>query len=285
MSEHYTDLFSTTVSNSGSGYTAGSGSLHVASTTGLTASCTVVVMTAALPSTVKALLHVTSVTSGTVLAVTSEGTDNNAVDGDFVYQVLSSRAIDAIKTDILASVPASGALVLLEQHTASSSATLDFTSCITSTYDEYQIEIVNIVPATNSVNLYMRMATDGGSTYDTTSGHYLWEGVSWRAGAGTNVSGSITDGQINITSLNGLTIGNDSKWGVMGSFKYYSPLSTSVYKQLLGQIGNIYTDNTLYINGQVHGEYISLTATNAFRFLMSSGNIASGTIRCYGIAK
>ena len=34
-----------------------------------------------------------------------------------------------------------GALVLLEQHTASSSATLDFTTCITSTYDEYVIEM------------------------------------------------------------------------------------------------------------------------------------------------
>src|SRR6185503_12648476 len=64
-------------------------------------------------------------------------------------------------------VPAgSSGLVLLEQHTASSSATLDFTS-ISGTYDEYEIHFVNIVPATNNVSFQMRMGTGAGPTYDS----------------------------------------------------------------------------------------------------------------------
>ena len=46
-----------------------------------------------------------------------------------------------------------------------------------------------------------------------------------------------------------------------------------------------------YVSGPIRvmiefgGQYNSLTAVNAFRFVMSTGDIASGTVRVYGLAK
>jgi len=278
MSEHYTDLFSTTVSNSGSGYTAGSGSLHVTSTTGLTASCTVVIMTQALPSTVKALLHVTSVTSGTVLAVTSEGTDNNALDGDFVYAVISSRAIDAIKADILASVPANGP-VLLEAHTASSSSTLDFTTFYSSTYDDYEFRMLDIIPATNNVNLLLTYSTNGGSSYSATG--YTWANSQYGTSADYSSQGSNSD-----TSIRLGIVSTASNTAAGGGFSYVirfvNPGGTTNNKSVYWT-GRVFDSNGFYYASYGTGNWGTTTAVNAVRFAFSSGNIATGVIRCYGI--
>jgi hypothetical protein len=61
---------------------------------------------------------------------------------------VSNNALQNI-TVVPASVP-SGALVLLSTQTASSSASLSFTSGIDSTYDSYVFKFINIHPATNA---------------------------------------------------------------------------------------------------------------------------------------
>jgi hypothetical protein len=58
---------------------------------------------------------------------------------------VSNNALQNI-TAVPASVP-SGALVLLSTQTASSSASLSFTSGIDSTYDSYVFKFINIHPA------------------------------------------------------------------------------------------------------------------------------------------
>ncbi len=175
-------------------------------------------------------------------------------------------------------------LVLLEQHTASSSATLNFTTCISSTYDEYEIEVLNVIPASGSTNLLMRMGTGGGPTYDSTSGHYFWDGLSWRATSNT-FNGGGSDTSLNLTALNGLSTGTDSKYGVIATLRLYSPGSTAFYKEVLGKVRIIYNDNATVVMGEFGGRYQQTTAVTAFQFLFDTGSIASGIIRCYGLAK
>lgn len=188
-------------------------------------------------------------------------------------------------------VPAAGsagALVLLESHTAATSATLDFATrnaagqsgaTIQSDYDEYQIEIVGLRPATNSVSLWMRVSTDGGSTYDTTA---IYSYADYRfISSGSAPGGAVTQAQFQVT--NGTdTVANTATAGVNGSLKLFNPLSTVVYKYLRGSLEYVSTnlEGTIWVGG-----YASTTAINAFRFLFSSGNIALGTIRVYGVAK
>lgn len=180
---------------------------------------------------------------------------------------------------------ASGALVLLEQHSASASATLDFTTCITSAYDSYIFDIISLVPATNGAALYFRCSTDGGATYDATAAHYSWMITLGVGDAGpTNVAlASTSDTQIKIHD----NVSSAAKLSLSGSVRLYNPLSTSLYKLVTASMNP--TDQTRTTNSlisMVGGKYlVDASAVNAIRFLFSAGNITSGTIRCYGMAK
>ena len=62
----------------------------------------------------------------------------------------------------------SGKLTLISSATASSSSSVEFTSGIDATYDEYQIWYLDINPSTNNVYWEIQFSTDGGSSYGVT---------------------------------------------------------------------------------------------------------------------
>lgn len=176
----------------------------------------------------------------------------------------------------------SGALVLLEQHTASASSSLDFTTAITSTYDEYLIELVDILPATNGSTLRMLASTNGGSSYDTGT-NYATAYNRWSK-TGQSQAGAASDSNIDLGG--GLGLSNDStEQGFVGSVRLYNPLGTSGWKKVRGQSTWWYSGTPELLGASIAAAYKSASAVNALRFIMSSGNITSGTIRIYGVAK
>ena len=58
------------------------------------------------------------------------------------------------------------AMVLLSSQTASSSATISFTSGIDSTYKEYIFKIINMHSNTDGADFTFNMSVDGGSNYN-----------------------------------------------------------------------------------------------------------------------
>jgi hypothetical protein len=173
-----------------------------------------------------------------------------------------------------------GGLVKLEEHTASSSATLDFTACFSSTYDEYAIVFLNIVPATNSVDPLLRFSTNGGSSYDSSSIYDFAGHIANTASFSANVNPGA--GQAQGKLFGGM--GNSSGTSLNGKATLFNPLSSTLYKALTWQL-SVPTGTTELYNCSGSGRYRSTTAANAFRFYFSSGNIASGTIRVYGVVK
>lgn len=185
-------------------------------------------------------------------------------------------------SDVVITGSGGGGLTLLEQHTASSSASLNFTTAITSTYDEYLVELISLVPATNATTLWMRMSTNGGSSYDNGANyddsHFLFnDSASAVAGTASGATKLIVNG--------GTTDNTASKGGISGFMRIFNPLGGVAWTRVLGNF-----DWTNSVGGGKDGEimrgaYEVTTAVNAFQFLFSSGNIASGTIRVYGIQK
>jgi hypothetical protein len=129
------------------------------------------------------------------------------------------------------------------------------------------------------VNLQWLASTDGGSTYDTSSIYtYINNGKDQ-----TNATGGVcATNQSSALLSDSTAIGNGTGESYVGRYTLYNP-GGALYKQLVGEYTCMQSATLRnYVNGSV---YKSTTAVNAFRFLMSSGNITSGTIRVYGVAK
>ncbi len=176
-----------------------------------------------------------------------------------------------------------GGLVLLEQHTASSSATLDFTAFISSTYDEYVFEFIKCVPATDGDAFCMRMGTGAGPTWDSTANHYQYS--SWLAVYNAqSPTGSASSSEIKFQSSGVSNV--SSRGGSSGTARMFDPQSSADEKMVLGSFLNKQTTNSdLMAVWSTAGTYQQTTVVTGVRFFFLSGNIASGTIRVYGVVK
>jgi hypothetical protein len=171
---------------------------------------------------------------------------------------------------------------LLLSQTASASTQLDFIDLATtySGYKTYEFRLINILPATNSVILKARFSTDNGSTFLSTN--YVGGAVGGSPVDGPTGHTSATDG-ISITGqLGGWEISNAANNSVDGVVTLQQPSNASSYKSIRKYItyDNVSGNYTYMVgNGRYEG---ATTAVNAIRFLMTSGNIASGTIEMWG---
>lgn len=204
----------------------------------------------------------TYTSSGTTLARTTvqESSNSNAAisatSGAVVY-------ITALAADI------SAGLKLLGVYTPSSVATLDITSVISSAYDDYLLVFENIVPSTNGTSLIFRVSTNGGSTFATT-GYLDWGGAS----------------SINVMEpgVGFLTVSNTAAIGVSGVLWLFNINSTTKHRLANGDFTT--NDGTANHQGQTSGGYATTgAAINALRVMFLSGNIASGTVKIYGLQK
>lgn len=171
------------------------------------------------------------------------------------------------------------ALVLLETETASGSATLDF-ACPSSTYDQYVFELANVLPATDATRLFVRVSTDSGSSFDS-GNNYGTSDWRWTVG-GTAAGGSVGTSGIVIPATTELS--NTAEEGLSGNLKFYNVNSTVSHKHVVGSLFFQGT-STLQVGVSQIGVYLSTSAITDVRFLMETGNVATGVIRCYGIAK
>lgn len=162
--------------------------------------------------------------------------------------------------------------VALECHTASTSAQLDFTTCISGTFDDYRIEMINLVFSTSNQPGFL-MSTNGGSTYDTGANY----GFAGSSNLGTSSGG------VNVTALSfwSSALVQATNTSFNGVFELWNPGGAN-YKALTGRFSLNLSGTGLFVINYT-GQYQSTTAVNAFRLIPSSGNITSGIVRCYGV--
>ena len=177
-----------------------------------------------------------------------------------------------------------GSLIYIATAAASASAAIDFTSGITSTYDEYLVTLTNIVPATDNAALWFRVSEDGGSTFKAGATDYSWARNGESEGSVDQAAGSAGDVKILLGSPNiSSTAGNG---GLCGELRFFAPAGTTQHKLVTYQIGFPKTSAADFYIFTGAGRFILDTnAINAVRFLMSTGNITSGTFTLYGVKK
>jgi hypothetical protein len=209
---------------------------------------------------------------------------NNITTGGVILPAgITNASVSAVTSFANASV---GTLILLSTQTASSSATISFTTGLDSTYDEYIFKFINIHPATDNVSFQFNMSTDSGSNYNVTKTTTFFEAFNNEADTTTSLqySGSFDLAQSTAFQPLSYGIGNDNDQSLSGSLTLFNPSSTTYVKHFISNT-NYYYYTDFSVNAFSTGYGNTTSAINAIQFKMSSGNIDDGIIKLYGVKK
>ena len=190
-------------------------------------------------------------------------------------------------TALPAAIPTDN-LILISTQTASASATISFTTGLNSTYDAYEIKVINARPATDDTFLQFNFSTDSGSNYNVTKTTTLFSAYRNEPATdyvfaynSTNDLAQSTAFQ-SIGNSTGLGGGADENQCIV--LQLFNPSSTTYVKHFL--VTSQYSSADNYsVNSYIGGYANTTSAVNAIQFKMASGNIADGIFKLYGVKK
>ena len=195
----------------------------------------------------------------------------------------NNNSLSAITT-----LPASisgGGMTLISEQTASSSATIDFTSGIDSTYDSYVFKFYNIHPATNNVEFQFNLSTDSGSNYNVTKTSTFFYAYHNESDSATTLSYDGGSDLAQGTGFQNLSLGqgNENDETCDGQLQLFNPSSTTFVKHFISRIA-FNQHNNYAFDTYIAGYGNTTSSVNAVQFKFSSGKIDSGVIKLYGIS-
>jgi len=196
-------------------------------------------------------------------------------------KVANNQSLTAITA--LPSAVSGGAMTLLETQTASSSATLSFTSDIDDTYDEYIFKFYNIHPATDSAMLQFQVDTGTNTSYNQTITSTNFNAVHSEVDDSTSLAYRTARDLAQSTSFQSITEGvdNDNDSCATGTLHLYEPSSSTFVKHFISTTQSVinYPDTReTFCAGYIN----TTSAIDEISFKMSSGNF-DGTIKMYGL--
>jgi len=194
-----------------------------------------------------------------------------------------SNGTTLIDNGALDSAVPSGKLTLLSTQTASSSATLEFTSGIDSTYDSYVFKFINIHSQNNIVDFQLNFR-DGGASFDAVKTTTAFRAYHNEADTDTTLGyvGAFDVAQGTGVHILANNMGNDNDQNLSGALYLYNPSSTTFVKHFIADLNNYNEDN--YSVRHFSAGYCNTTsAIDGIQFKCSSGNIDDGIIKMYGV--
>ena len=172
---------------------------------------------------------------------------------------------------------AGGAWTFIKSQTATSAASVDWVNgtsdvVFDSTYIAYQLWAFSVVGATDTAVIRMLYSNDTGGSYET-SGYKIRTIFS-----GGGVSAGAQTAEALYISNTGTTAGERCSF----VYDFYNPAQTADFAR--GTWRTSYTDASSDIySGTGATSYASTGAIDAFRIIMSTGNI-TGTFKLYGLS-
>lgn len=151
-------------------------------------------------------------------------------------------------------------------------ASIDFTG-LTDSYKEYVIEVCDLTPANTTAELWVRFHESTGWITSAIYA-YAWSYVN---GSGTGIAPTSTSDHFLL--LNGIATG--AGLGVAGRINVFAPHSTTAYRRLTWDFQNANAASTARYVGA--GSYTSLNNIDGIRLMLSNGNIATATVKLYGV--
>lgn len=213
----------------------------------------------------------------------------SAAQGDILYRGASAWArlgagtnLQFLQTQGTSANPqwANGGTVLLTSGTVSSAATLDLVLTSYTGYRGLIFELMNFIPATDNVSLLFRVSTNGGSSYDSSAGNYMYAGITTASNSDTVFGSDRSTSATSITT--NVRVGNGSSEGCNLLLRIMDQANTAI-KPKISYKGEQYEAADLLSHIVGFGLRNTAQDTDAVRFLFSSGNISSGKYAVYGL--
>ena len=214
----------------------------------------------------------------------TRGLSNNITTGGVILPAgITNSSVSAVTSFVNAS---GGTLTLLSTQTASSSATISFTTGLDSTYDEYIFKFINIRPATDNANFIFNFSTEAGSNYNVTKTTTWFTAYHDEANTTTFLTYDTNFDLAQSTAFQTIApdIGNGADESLSGTLTLFNPSSTTYVKHFISNT-NDYDGGNYTLNAFSAGYGNTTSAVNAVQFKFDSGNIADGIIKLYGVKK
>ena len=176
-------------------------------------------------------------------------------------------------------------LVFIASATASGSATLEFTSGIDSTYNEYQFYFVNLHPQTQHVHPQFQVNVAGASGFNETITSTHFVAYANEGDSDTTLAYSSSHDQGQGTAYQNLfyNLDYENDDSCSGILTLYNPSSTTYVKHFVSTMQGNHHTSAYSMVSHVAG-YINVTAAiDEISFKMDTGNIDAGTIHMYGV--
>ena len=215
--------------------------------------------------------------------------DTVAIAGDSlntnVLQDAGGNNIFTSSSGTVSSSALSGSLQLLSTQTASNSASISFTTQLTSAYDIYCFKFINIHPVTDVQPFSFQVNASGQTGFNETMTTTFFDADHTETDVGS-LQYEAGDDQAQGTAYQRLArgVGNLNDEAMSGELYLFSPSSTTYVKHFYSRTAEYMGSPRILDN--YSGGYINTTAAiTQIDFKFDSGNIESGTIKLYGISK
>jgi hypothetical protein len=183
---------------------------------------------------------------------------------------------------------AGGSYNLIKTLTASSDSTLSLVHgssdvVFNNTYKKYVIDFFDIKPATDNVDFEFNGSIDAGSNYNVTKTTTVIEAYNAESGSAvlqTSASGALEQA----TGFQRIApnLGNGADESAVGNITIWNPSDTTNVKHFQS-FCTYYQKDNYAIHYIVSGYFNSTSDIDAVQLKMSSGNVASGVLKLYGV--
>ena len=180
----------------------------------------------------------------------------------------------------------SGTLKLLSTQTASNSASVEFTSGIDSTYDEYIFYMIDIFPSGSGINFTFQVNASGGSGFNEAITSTFFDADNLESGSGGTLQYETGDDQAQGTAyqrLSRATGGVDTYATCAGMLHLFSPASTTRIKHFYARTNEYFSSSARTLDNFIAGYINTTTAITEVSFKFASGNM-TGNIYMFGVS-
>lgn len=194
-----------------------------------------------------------------------------------MHSTLVASSVIGNSTNATATPTAVSVPLIMASGTASAQATLDINlSSYTAQFSMIEIQLTNVVPATNAAILEARLSTDG-TTFAATG--YKWNFTYAVAAApgGQDDAGASDTTTIHLTGSSSST----ATQAIQVNLRIANPNSTSFFPNVQF-VSTRYNDSPATAVAIGFGTITTAQATKGIRLLFSSGNITTATYRVIG---